>query len=101
MRTPATAADAAASALLVLRLWEAFGRRCNTSAQRQSFEGLSVLTGVDADTVRVLVRGAQARSLRTGPSFTTVARLAGPLEVSLDELGEMVRGQSRRRGARG
>src|SRR5690348_8155280 len=96
MRTPARPDDGHALAQVMLRLWDRYEQRCAKTNEPGTFAHLAQITGVEGETLRVLVRRAQAGPLKTGPSFSTVARVAVELGANLDELGRLVPRTSRK-----
>lgn len=85
MRTPASEEDRAASRHVVEELWRAWADAC-PPGNTPTIAGFARDAGVEAETLRVLVRSARAGALRSGPGFLTVARLARPVDIDLNGL---------------
>jgi hypothetical protein len=84
MRTPASEGDRAASRHVVEQLWAAWVDAC--APDRATVARLARDSGVEAETLRVLIRCAGQGALRSGPGFLTVARLARSVSVDLNGL---------------
>lgn len=85
MRTAATPAERAAARRVVLQLWAAWvaGR---PGGARATVAELARRTGVESETLRALVKAAENGTIKSGPGFVTVARIADPLDVDLNLL---------------
>lgn len=93
MRTRASGADGAAAKHVVDELWAAWAEACLPG--KPTVSAFAREAGVEVETLRVLVRSAGHGSLRSGPGFVTVAKLALCVDLDLNRLArESIRGRS-------
>lgn len=85
MRTRASDEDGAAAGYVVDQLWTAWEEMCAPGV-KPTVSAFAREAGVEAETLRVLVRSAEQASLRSGPGFLTVARLASCVNLDLNRL---------------
>lgn len=88
VRTKATSSEREAARRVVERLWAVWSGQHRGGSQATVAE-LARRSGVEPETLRVLVRSAENGTIKSGPGFVTVARIARPLKVDLNALARL------------
>ncbi|MCU1355897.1 MAG: hypothetical protein JWM89_1315 [Acidimicrobiales bacterium] len=86
---PAPPEDRATAIAVVQAVWAAWERKCG-STTTATVAGLAKESQVEPETLRAMVRAAQAGELRSGPGFVPVARIAAAAGLELNDLAPLV-----------